>query len=85
MTAIQLRSELFREMSPLLDSEVAMRKVLAFVRSLSPTKKAKVGQTATKSYKVMPVSPDIKRWRGSVSFTDDEIENDSRLKAILSR
>ena len=28
MTAIQLRAELFREMSPLLDSEAAMEKLL---------------------------------------------------------
>ncbi|MBR5440695.1 MAG: hypothetical protein IKV37_03960 [Prevotella sp.] len=40
MTAIQLRTELFREMSPLLDNEPAMLKVLTFVRSLSPTKKS---------------------------------------------
>ena len=85
MTAIQLRTELFREMSPLLDSEVAMRKVLAFVKSLSPAKKAKAEQTAVKSYKVMPVSPNIKRWSGGVSFTEDEIESDPRLKAIISR
>ena len=30
MTAIELRAELFREMSPLLDSEAAMTKVIAF-------------------------------------------------------
>lgn len=41
MTAIQLRAELFREMSPLLDSEAAMEKMLAFVRTLVPAKKAK--------------------------------------------
>ena len=34
MTAIQLRAELFREMSPLLDSEAAMTKVIAFVKGL---------------------------------------------------
>jgi len=34
MTAIQLRAELFREMSPLLDSEAAMEKVIAFVKGL---------------------------------------------------
>ena len=43
MTAIQLRAELFREMNPLLDSEVAMEKMLAFVRSLVVTKKTKAG------------------------------------------
>lgn len=41
MTAIQLRAELFREMNPLLDSETALEKLLAFVKSLTPAKKAK--------------------------------------------
>ena len=41
MTAIELRAELFREMSPLLDNESAMTKMLAFVKSLVSTKKAK--------------------------------------------
>ena len=39
MTAIQLRAELFREMSPLLDSEAAMTKVIAFVKSLAIAQK----------------------------------------------
>ena len=34
MTALQLRAELFREMNPLLDSEAAMKKVLAYVKTL---------------------------------------------------
>ena len=41
MTAIELRAELFREMSPLLDNESAMKKMLAFVKSLVPAKKSK--------------------------------------------
>ncbi len=41
MTAMQLRAELFREMNPLLDSESALEKMLAFVRTLVPAKKAK--------------------------------------------
>ena len=41
MTAIELRAELFREMSPLLDNESAMTKMLAFVKSLVPAKKTK--------------------------------------------
>ena len=41
MTAIQLRTELFREMSPLLDNEPAMEKMLTFIRTLKPTKTAK--------------------------------------------
>ena len=41
MTAIQLRTELFREMSPLLDNESAMKKMLTFIRTLSPAKPVK--------------------------------------------
>ena len=41
MTAIQLRTELFREISPLLDNESAMEKMLTFIRSLSFTKSTK--------------------------------------------
>ena len=41
MTAIEMRTELFREISPLLDSEAAMEKILAFVKPLVPAKKAK--------------------------------------------
>lgn len=43
MTAVQLRAELFREMNPLLDSESAMKKLLIYVRSLVPSKKATSG------------------------------------------
>lgn len=34
MTTLQLRAELFREMNPLLDSEVALTKVIAYVKGL---------------------------------------------------
>ena len=34
MTAIELREELFREMNPLLDSEVAMKKIISYVKEL---------------------------------------------------
>ena len=43
MTATQLRAELFREMNPLLDSEVAMTKVIAFVRGLVIAQKKELG------------------------------------------
>ena len=38
MTAIQLRAELFREMSPLLDSEAAMEELIKYVKKLSAKK-----------------------------------------------
>ena len=47
MTAIQLRAELFREMNPLLDSEAALEKMLAFVRTLVPATKVKADDAKT--------------------------------------
>jgi hypothetical protein len=41
MTAIELRAELLREISPLLDNESAMTKLLKYVRMLVPAKKVK--------------------------------------------
>ena len=38
MTAIEMRAELFREMSPLLDNEAAMEKLIKYVRKLSAKK-----------------------------------------------
>lgn len=84
MTTVQLRAELFREMNPLLDNETALQKILAFVKSLVPAKKVKV-ITTEKPYKVLPVSPAIQQWRGCASFSEEEIENDPRLKALLTR
>jgi antitoxin MazE len=46
MTAIQLRAELFREMNPLLDSEAALTKVLAFVKGLVVAQKKESGTTS---------------------------------------
>lgn len=34
METVQLRAELFREISPMLDSEVMLRKTIDFIRSL---------------------------------------------------
>ena len=46
MTAIQLRAELLREMNPLLDSEAALTKVLAYVKSLVVAQKKESGITS---------------------------------------
>ena len=84
MTTTQLRAELFREMSPLLDSEKAMKEILMFVRTLNPAKKEKVTVTP-KAYKEMLLSPEIKKWNGCASFSEKEIDSDPKLKAILSK
>ena len=43
MTAIELREELFREMNPLLDSETAMKKIIAYVKGLVVAQNKKSG------------------------------------------
>ena len=53
---------------------------------LEPTKGEKTSEKVSeKSYKMMSISPDIKKWSGCASFTEEEIDHDPRLKAILSR
>lgn len=38
-----------------------------------------------KGYTVRPVAPDIEKWSGCATFSQEEIDGDPRLKAILSR
>jgi hypothetical protein len=52
---------------------------------IEPTEKQAVTKSTTKAYKVKPVSSHIKKWSGCASFTESEIENDPRLKALLNR
>ena len=101
MTAIQLRAELFREMNPMLENEAMLSKMLAFVnmleneamlskmlafvKKLFAEQQAEMKVTDKKSYQVIEVDPEIKKWSGCTSFSADEIESDPRLKAILSR
>ena len=84
METMQLRAELFREMNPLLDNKVMLSKMLAYVRSLFAAQKMEQEAAQKKGYKVKNVSPDIEKWSGCATFTQEEIDNDPRLKAILS-
>ena len=84
MTAIQLNAELYRAMGEIADNEKLLAKVLTYVKSLVPAKKTKTETTTEKPYKVIPVSPEIKKWSGCASFSEEEIDNDPRLKALLS-
>ena len=82
---MQLRAELFREMNPLLDSNVMLSKMLAFVRSLLAAQQLEQEAAQKKDYKMKEVSPDIEKWSGCATFTQEEIDSDPRLKAILNR
>ena len=71
MTAIQLRAELFREINPLLDNEVAMEKILTYVRTIAPAKKTKA-KAATTGW----ADQFVGAWKDD--RTADEIINDIR-------
>ena len=85
MTALEMNAELFRQLSLIAEDETMMEKVLKYLRSLTVVEKEPVKVAKKKPYKVIPVSPEISRWSGCASFTEEEIESDPRLKALLSR
>ena len=69
----------------MLENEAMLSKMLAFVKKLFAEQQAEMKVTDKKSYQVIEVDPEIKKWSGCTSFSADEIESDPRLKAILSR
>ena len=85
METLQLRAELFREMNPMLDSDVMLRKMIVYVRSLFAAQQSEQVAAEEKGYTVRPVAPDIEKWSGCATFSQEEIDGDPRLKAILSR
>lgn len=85
METMQLRAELFRQMNPMLDSDVMLKKMIAYVKSLFAAQQAEQAAAQEKGYTVRPVAPDIEKWSGCATFSQEEIDGDPRLKAILSR
>ena len=89
MTTLQLRAELFREMNPLLDSEAALEKMLAFVRSLLVVNNsANEPQTEFRPYTMEEINERLERSERDFAegryYTDDEVfgdlDNDSDLE-----
>jgi hypothetical protein len=68
-----------------LDSDVMLRKMIVYVRSLFASQQLEQEAAQEKGYKVKAVSPDIEKWSGCASFTQEEIDSDPRLKSILTR
>ena len=83
MTTLELNAELYRAMGRIADDKALLEKVLAFVKSLAPLKQTNTETDTKKPYKKIPVSTEIKKWNGCVSFTEEEIDNDPRLQALL--
>ena len=81
----QLRAELFRQMSPMLDSDEMLRKMIAYLKTLLAAQLQEQEAVQEKGYKTRAVAPDIERWSGCATFTQEEIDADPRKKAILER
>ena len=62
-----------------------MKKIIAYVKGLVVSRKIEQEVAQKKGYKVKNVSPDIEKWSGCAMFTQEEIDNDPRLKSILSK
>ena len=72
-------------MAPYLDILQGMSREQKQIVVTFLTESIKEPAKAGKPYKTIPVSQEVKKWRGCASFTEDEIESDARLKAILER
>lgn len=78
MDTIQLRAELFREMNPLLDSNVMLQKMIVYVRSLFADQQ--LGQEATRQ-KARQAIESMRRQseeNGNDSMTLDDINDEIR-------
>ena len=85
MTTIQLREELFREMNPLLDSDSALEKLLAFVKTLLPAKKTKAETEELSSDERLDAALESfsKDWGGGGDVM--EIANELRNNVVNNR
>lgn len=87
MTTLELRAELFREINPLLESEVLLQKILTFVKDLVRNQ-PKVDDNPRQipvSKRLRKLPPSIKKLRGMVHITEEDIANDPRLAYIMQK
>lgn len=85
MTALQLNSELFRELNIIVTDEGMMEKAIKALRRIT---KPRVKESKTKAIDkngVVELPESFKRLRGMGHFTQEDIDNDERLAYILSK
>jgi hypothetical protein len=87
ITNIQLREELFREINPLLDNDVAIKKVLVFLKSFSadhstaPTASEKRKRIKLDDFEI----PDkLRRKRGCIHLTEEDMR-DEHIQYLLNK
>ena len=87
MTNVQLRAEVFREINPLLDNESAMKRVLVFLRTLTPAPIAQlVEEDAPKKLKLedLEIPAKLRRKRGCIRLTEEDLK-DEHIQYILKK
>ena len=87
MTNAQLRAEVFREINPLLDNESAMKRVLVFLRTLTPAPMAQVvEEDAPKKLKLedLEIPAKLRRKRGCIRLTEEDLK-DEQIQYILKK
>ena len=87
MTNVQLRAEVFREINPLLDNESAMKRVLVFLRTLTPAPIAQVvEEDAPKKLKLedLEIPAKLRRKRGCIRLTEEDLK-DEQIQYILKK
>ena len=87
MTYVQLRAELFREINPLLDNEVALKKVLVFLRSFSTVDVVNNVPEETETrikLKDLKIPAKLRSKRGCIKLTENDLK-DEHIQYILNR
>jgi len=87
MTNVQLRAELFREINPLLDNEVALKKVLVFLRSFSTVDVVNNVPEETETrikLKDLKIPAKLRSKRGCIKLTENDLK-DEHIQYILNR
>ena len=85
MTALQLNSELFRELNIIVTDEGMMEKAIIALRRITKPRVKKSKTTAVDNNAVVDLPESFKRLRGMGHFTQEDIDNDERLAYILSK
>ena len=77
METMQLRAELFRQMNPMLDSDVMLRKMIAYAKSLFAAQQQEQ-ESAQKARQAIEAMRRQSEQNGNASMTLDDINEEIR-------
>ena len=81
---MQLRAELFREMNPLLDSDIMLRKMIAYVKSLFADQQLEQATTRQKARQAIEAMRRQSEENGNATMTLDDINDEIRQARATS-